>query len=291
MEYKIENEYLTVTAKKQGAELTSIFDKRTQTEHLWQADPAFWGWHAPVLFPVVGRCKNDSILINEKVYNMEKHGFARKSMFELIEINEHSMTFEMTQNAFTKESYPYDFRFKIGYRLDGTKLDTVYEVVNQDNEIMYYSLGGHPALAVPFSKEEKYEDYYIEFSMDEQLEREFINEDGFFTGEKKTVLTAPKKLALHPTIFEKDALIFKDIKSKTVKIGSNNHLRTVSVSFADFIYLGLWAKSHARYVCVEPWLGCADNEDFEDEFNKKEGVQQLPPNESKIATFSIRIDE
>lgn len=291
MDHKIENDYLVVTAKNQGAELTSIFDKRTQTEHLWQANPAFWGWHAPVLFPVVGRCKNDTIRINEKSFNMEKHGFARKSMFEMIKKNEQSMTFEMTQNPMTKEIYPYDFRFKISYTIDGARLDTIYEVVNQDNETMYYSLGGHPALAVPFSKEEKYEDYYIEFPMDEQLEREFINEDGFFTGDKTAVLSAPNILQLHSTIFNEDALIFKCLKSKTVKIGSRNHNRILSVSFDDFTYLGLWAKNHASYVCVEPWLGCADHDDFEGEFRTKEGVQQLEPNESKIVRFSIRIDE
>ncbi len=291
MEHKIENDFLIVKAKNQGAELTSIFDKRTQTEHLWQADPAFWAWHAPVLFPVVGRCKNDTIQINGKVFNMPKHGFARHSNFELIENKEHAMKFEMTQNSNTKEVYPYDFRFKISYVLEGAQLDTVYEVVNQDNKTIYYSLGGHPALAVPFSKDEKYEDYYIEFPMDEQLKREFINEEGFFTGEKKGVLTAPHKLQLYSTIFEKDALIFKEIKSKTVKIHSKNNTRTVSISFDDFNYLGLWAKNNASYVCVEPWLGCADSDDFEGEFRNKEDIQHLKPNESKIVRFSIKIDE
>jgi len=291
MEHKIENEYLIITAKKQGAELTSIFDKRTQIEHLWQAEPAFWGWHAPVLFPVVGRCKDDTILINRKTFTMEKHGFARKSTFKLIEKTELTMAFEMTHNPITKISYPYDFRFNIRYVLDGTKLDTIYEVVNQDKETMYYSLGGHPALSVPFFKEEKYEDYFIEFPMDEQLEREFINDEGFFTREKKPVLTTPSQLHLHSTIFDKDALIFKDIKSKTVKIRSKNHGRTVSITFDDFAYLGLWAKNYASYVCVEPWLGCADNADFKGEFSTKEGIQHLEPNEFKIVRFSIKIDE
>jgi galactose mutarotase-like enzyme len=291
MEYKIENDYLIVTVKDKGAELTSIYDKRTHTEHLWQADPRFWGWHAPVLFPVVGRCKNDTVKINGNHFNMEKHGFARKSSFDFVEKTALSIKFKMTHNSITQKVYPFDFIFNISYVLNGKILDTIYEVVNQQDKTIYYSLGGHPALAVPFTKEEKYEDYYIEFPFDEQLEREFINEDGFFTGEKKGVLTAPFMLQLNSTIFDKDALIFKNIKSKTVKIRSRNHQRTVSVSFDDFDYLGLWAKNYAHYVCVEPWLGCADNEYFDGEFSTKEGIQQLQPNESKIATFSIKIDE
>jgi len=54
--HQLENNYLRVIAREHGAELTSVFDKKHNIEHLWQADPHFWGWHAPVLFPVIGRC-------------------------------------------------------------------------------------------------------------------------------------------------------------------------------------------------------------------------------------------
>jgi len=60
-----------------GAELWSILDKHTLTEHLWQGDPAVWGRRAPNLFPICGKLVNDSCVINGKTYHIPMHGFAR----------------------------------------------------------------------------------------------------------------------------------------------------------------------------------------------------------------------
>ena len=54
MNYTIESrEGLKVTVSDLGAEMTGIH--LGETEYLWQADPAYWNEHAPVLFPYVGR--------------------------------------------------------------------------------------------------------------------------------------------------------------------------------------------------------------------------------------------
>ena len=55
MIHTIENDYLRVSVDDHGAELCSIFDKVHNREVIWQADPAYWKRHAPVLFPNVGR--------------------------------------------------------------------------------------------------------------------------------------------------------------------------------------------------------------------------------------------
>ena len=57
----LENKDLKIAIKNHGAELSSIQKKATNTEYLWQADPAYWGRHAPVLFPIVGRLKEDML--------------------------------------------------------------------------------------------------------------------------------------------------------------------------------------------------------------------------------------
>lgn len=48
---------LSATISSKGAELTSL--KLDGREYLWQADSAFWGKHAPVLFPIVGSLRGD----------------------------------------------------------------------------------------------------------------------------------------------------------------------------------------------------------------------------------------
>ncbi len=117
---QIENAILRVNAKLLGAELVSIFDKRDNTEHLWQGNPAYWAAHAPILFPIVGRCNNDTLLFKGEKYKMEKHGFARRNEFHLIAQTEDSMSFELCSNQQIKQMYPFDFSFRITYLLQDT---------------------------------------------------------------------------------------------------------------------------------------------------------------------------
>ena len=66
--YTIENEKLSVTIAAHGAELSSIYDKENDRELVWQADPAFWNRHAPVLFPNVGKYYGGYFTYNGKEY-------------------------------------------------------------------------------------------------------------------------------------------------------------------------------------------------------------------------------
>lgn len=287
--HRIENEFLRITAREYGAELTSVFCKRTNTEHLWQADEKLWGWHAPVLFPVVGRCLNDEIILDGKSYTMEKHGFARKSVFQLLELGNTKMVFSLLHNDDTLRIYPFKFEFLIAYYLHDNQFKVSYEVINRDTKPMWFQLGGHPAFAVPFNAQESYNDYYLEFTEKENSPRHYIDSDGFFDGRKETVLNNSNSIALRNDLFNQDALIFKDLKSRTVSIKCKHHVNSLTVNFEGFPYLGLWAKENAPYVCIEPWLGCADTAGKAVEMKKREGVMMLEPGEAINPHFTVSI--
>jgi galactose mutarotase-like enzyme len=287
----IDNDYLKIQIQEFGAELTSIFNKKDNIEHLWQADPMYWGWHAPVLFPVVGRCLNDTISIDGLNYLMEKHGFARKSTFIVVKKNEHQITLQLSSNENTLKLYPYKFQFDITYTLQDHELKISYSVKNIDDKDIFYSIGGHPAINAPFYTHEKYNDYYLEFPLDTSLKREFISIDGFFVGQHEEVLNGQHNLFLSDNLFENDALIFKKINSKKIYLKSINHKKYLSFSFDDFDYLGIWAKVGAPYVCIEPWLGCADTVDNKVDFKSKEGIQKVKEGESKKVSYSIAIHQ
>jgi galactose mutarotase-like enzyme len=285
----IENEFLKVKAREFGAELTSILDKRTGIEHLWQADEHFWGWHAPVLFPVVGRCLNDSISVGGRNYPMEKHGFTRKSTFKLLELGLEKMVFTLTASNETRAHYPFNFTFLIGYHLRGNSLVCNYEVVNTDNGDIYFSLGGHPAFAVPFFSGDVYEDYYLEFELEEHAERHFIDSDGFFDGTRETVLPNARILPLSASMFNKDAYIFKQLQSRAVTIKTHKHDQQLTVRFAGFNYLGIWAKANAPFVCIEPWLGCADTAGRPMDFSRKEDIVTLAASDKFCRSIIIEV--
>ena len=286
--HQIENEFLKIRVRDFGAELTSVLNKKTNIEHLWQADENFWGWHAPVLFPVVGRCLNDEIIIDGVKYPIEKHGFARKSTFKLLELSQEKMIFSLTNTDETLKIYPYEFEFLIGYLLKGNELHVSYEVRNKDDKPMYFQLGGHPAFATPFNNNEQYADYYLEFEQTETSSRHFIDADGFFDGRTGPVLKNSNTIQLQNDLFKDDALIFKDLKSRQVSIKSKNHSHTLTVKFTGFNYLGLWAKKNAPYVCIEPWLGCADTANKSVELKDREGIIMLEPGEEFNPSFTIQ---
>ena len=61
MIYTIQNACLTVQVKKAGAELCSVKDT-AGAEYLFDANPAYWGRSAPVLFPFVGSLRDKAFV-------------------------------------------------------------------------------------------------------------------------------------------------------------------------------------------------------------------------------------
>jgi len=271
----IENDHLSVSIRNQGAELTSIVNKATGIEHLWQGDPNIWGWHAPNLFPIVGGLINNQLLIDGKFYPMQRHGFARPTEFRLAEAQKDCAVFSLGYSENTLTAYPYKFNFQVKYDLIDNSLRITYKVINQDTKPIYFSVGGHPAFNVPFKSGESYEDYYLEFETSEKLETYLLSAEGFFTGETKPINLQGTKLPLTRELFSQDALVFKNLQSRLISIKSDKHDLSLAVEFPHFNYLGIWAKPGADFVCIEPWLGCADKVGGPVDIKAKEGIIKL----------------
>lgn len=272
-----------------GAELCSLVNKATGIEHIWQADPAVWGKHAPILFPIVGELNAGKTLFNGETYGMSRHGFFRTSQTELVESTETTALFELKASPGTKALYPFDFSLRVGYELAGTTLINSFEVSNLGKKPMPFTLGGHPAFAIAYYEDESIDHYYLEFEMEEQAQKHLLNDEGLFNGSTQPVLEEQKTLAISNDLFNEDALVFKDLKSSSVQLKSTQHRHGLTFSFEDWPYLGIWAKPGAKYVCLEPWMGCADTVGFSGEFGEKECAVTLLPSESKRLSFSMEL--
>jgi galactose mutarotase-like enzyme len=286
----IENDYLKVSIRNQGAEMTSFFSKENNTEHLWQANPEIWGWHAPNLFPVVGGCINDQVIVQGKSYSMQRHGFARQTDFAFIECTDTSAKFSLGHTAETLEVYPYRFSFQVIYDLEGPELRITYKVINYDNQTIHFSVGAHPAFNVPFSPDESLDNYYLEFENTEPLVTHLLSPGGFFSGENEFIPHEDNVLPITKELFAKDALVFKNLTSRKISIKSSKHPHSLYMRFPQFSYLGIWAKYGAPFICLEPWLGCADSEGKIVELADKEGVQSLAKGHVFEADFRIGIN-
>ena len=154
---------------------------------------------------------------------------------------------------------------------------------------MYFSVGGHPAFNAPLNEGESYEDYYLEFDRNLDLNTYLLNEEGLISSETRTVIRNDNKINLHRNLFDSDALIFKNIESKKVALKNKNSGTVLTVEYNDFKDLGIWAKPAAPYVCIEPWLGYADVEGTTQDLKTKEGIIELMPSETFDASYTITI--
>jgi galactose mutarotase-like enzyme len=285
----LENESLKVAVDNKGAQLSSFYNKATGTEQLWQADASVWPWHAPNLFPIVGQLQNNELLVEGQKYNLSRHGFARQSEFILLEKDEVHAAFSLPYSEKTLGVYPYKFDFQVLYTLIDNALRVTYKLINRDKKAIYFSVGGHPAFNVPFNAGESYEDYYLEFETQENLQTHLLSSEGTFTGETHPIPTPKGRLPLTRDLFANDALVFKNMQSRMVTIKSDKHEHSLSVEFPHFNYLGIWAKPGADFVCIEPWLGCADSSGEPKEISKKEAIQKVEVGHVFEAAYFISI--
>jgi galactose mutarotase-like enzyme len=285
----IENDFLKASIDTKGAQLSSLIDKSENRELMWQADPAVWPWHAPNLFPIVGAVVNDELLVDGKAYTMKRHGIARNSEFIVLSNSDQQAVFSLPNSENTHKVYPYNFDFEVMYALIDNALRITYKVINLDKRTIYFSVGGHPGFNAPFHADEQYEDYYLEFEIEEKLETHTLAADGLQSGKTEPVAMDGKKLWLKKDLFNNDALIFKNLRSREVTLKSKNHDKSLTVEFPHFNYLGIWAKPGAPFVCIEPWLGVTDSEGKSNDISQKENIQKLEMGHVFEAAFFISI--
>jgi galactose mutarotase-like enzyme len=291
MLHTLESPSLRISAGNAGAELQSIFSKKTGTEYLWQGDPAWWGGRAPVLFPVIGGLKNGAYIFEGRVYKLPKHGFVRRAYFH----SKHEpdkLVFEYVDNPQTRLAFPFEFSLTVAFTLNDNVLHVENRVENQGKGDMCFSVGAHEAYNCPFGENENFEDYFLEFEQAEALESQIVNmKTGLLTGRTYPVpLENGRVLPLRHSLFDNDALVFKSIGSKKVAVKSKNRKAFIEVAY-DAPHLGVWQIPGAPYICIEPWCGLPDFDGGDGNFTDKDGIIQLGEGGVFTFTHSIAVNE
>ena len=271
---------LKIESKKQGAELTSIkFDGQ---EMLHQEE--YWNRHAPILFPIVGRLKNDETIIEGKTYQMGQHGFARDCKFKELEKSESKHEYVLESNSETLKRFPFEFSLYVTHLVENNTLITKYKVVNKDKKQMIFGLGGHPAFICDYSSGR----YKIEFEKQEDKDNiKFMNlSDGLVNEAEAPNILSDNCIKLNKDSFVNDAIIMTNMKSNKVYL-KENEKTILEFDFAGFPYLGLWANIGAPFVCIEPWMNTADKVNTEGKLQSKENILRLKPNEEFECSYKM----
>jgi galactose mutarotase-like enzyme len=268
--HSISNTQISISVNSLGAELISL--KKNEKEFLWQSDKNVWARYAPVLFPIVGKLKNNEYLFDNTAYNLPQHGFARDSEFTLIAQNKTSLEFEITADENTLKIYPFHFSLRILYELNENSLTIKYKVFNPDKKDLLFSIGAHPGFNC-----KSLNDNYLEFENKNELTAEKLK-DGLLSGETYKLKLENGRLQLSTELFDNDALVFKNTQIEKVALCSTKTKEKIILTCKNWPYFGIWTKKGSdAFVCLEPWYGIADSVNSSGELVKKEGIVKIGP--------------
>jgi galactose mutarotase-like enzyme len=288
LNYEIKNNSISAKIDSFGAQLNSLKKNNQNIEYIWQANAEYWNRHSPILFPIVGRLKDDIYFYKDKKYNMRQHGFARDCEFELIRKDDDFLNFRLKNTDKSLEIYPFLFELDISYELIENKLIISYEVKNMTNGEIFFSIGAHPAFNWPLENEKK-EDSFLEFINIKSTKRYFLNDKGLVY-KSDNLEIEDNKIALNEELFKDDALIFNDPNIKQVTFKNLKNKNYVKLDFENFPYLGIWSKpSGAPFICIEPWFGIADEINTTQNFEDKRGIISLQKDEIFSCFYSVEI--
>ena len=284
---QLKNKQLSVSINSFGAELCSL--KFKGEELLWQGDKNIWPRHAPVLFPIVGKLKDNKFNYKGQAYNLTQHGFARDMEFILTEQSESVLGFELTASEDTLKIYPFHFSLTIRYELKQNELKVLYKIFNPDNKDMLFSIGAHPGFNYKRNGNGSLSDFILEFERDSLICEKL--KDGLLTGETYVLDLKNRQLPLNITLFENDALVFKNSQINSISLFSKKTSAMITLNCKDWPYFGIWTKKGCEdFICLEPWYGVADSQQTTGDLEEKEGVLNLPALQSLKREFTIEIE-
>lgn len=285
MSFEISSERLKIKINTKGAELSSILLEGT--ERLWQANKDVWPRHAPVLFPIVGKLKNDTYLYSGKNYKLSQHGFARDLEFTLVNKTLNKIVFELKNNDSTLKHFPFEFSLQIIYSVENTTIVCTYVVSNLSKHEMYFGIGAHPGFKLPIDKDEQFTDYYLAFENENPF---FITklDNGLLSENKTNLVLNNGKLPLQLSLFDNDALVFENAQINSVSLVSSKTKRGVKLECKNWPYFGIWSKKGCEeFICLEPWHGITDTCNSYGDLVKKKGINKLNSGDKFECSFSM----
>lgn len=290
MEYTLKNAHFTAVAQSLGGELVSLRNAEGK-EYIWTGTAPYWSGRNPVLFPIVGRAKDDTLLFDGKAYPMAKHGFARKSDFAVAARGEDYITFRLTENEDTLKQYPFPFCLSITHRLTDTGFYTEYAIENTGDTVLPCCIGGHTGFRCPAEEGAQFTDYEIVFDEAETASTMLLNLDtAQGTAGRELWLDDCDRFTLDYGVYARlDTLIFDGLRSHGVALRHKATGHGVHVDFRGFPMLGIWTQGaeQAPFICLEPWHGCCGIEGESGEFTDKHHCMQLAPHEVKTLRYTV----
>lgn len=284
--------YTQILTSKFGAELTSFKlngeEKIHQGEEvLDQNGKPYFKNRFSILFPTVGKCKQNQTIMNSKTYEVIQNGFAKDAIFEPITKLDNFHSYELKSNDRSLEKYPYQFTLNVTYRLYENELTTMYRVTNNGDVDMPFCIGSRPAFKID-PEELKKGNYYLEFEEEEEKIHFLYLVDGLVgTDYAKNIMKNKKIVELTPETFKDNEIIMKGIKCKKVSLKRKDGKKLLTMNFEEFPYLAVWTKPNYPFICISPWMCTPDTVNTTGVFRQKGDIIIIPPEEQYECKYTI----
>ena len=282
MQATIHNEFLTLTVDTHGAEAVSLKNAAGE-ELLWQADPAIWKRHAPILFPWTGKLVDGTFTAKGKTWKGGQHGFARDLEHTLLRAEGDTIQLELrADDAIKAERFPYDFVLTSTFRLEGKTVHHTLQVTNPGTEELRFGIGFHPAFNVPFDDKHTTTDYEFRFDQPESPVILDARPNGLLSGKSYYQWKNQQTIPLTDDLFANDSFCMAGLRTGTIGICEKDTGRNVTCKVEGYPYSLIWSApaKPVRFVCIEPWYGINDGYQTVADFSQKRGIVALPAGET-----------
>ena len=285
----VSNQELTIRVSEHGAELSSIVANATGKEYLWQADPAFWKRHSPVLFPIVGSVWKAEYRNEGTVYPLSQHGFARDLEHTLLRAEGDTIQLELrADDAIKAERFPYDFVLTSTFRLEGKTVHHTLQVTNPGTEELRFGIGFHPAFNVPFDAKHTTTDYEFRFDQPESPVILDARPNGLLSGKSYYQWKNQQAIPLTDDLFANDSFCMAGLRTKTIGICEKDTGRNITCRVEGYPYSLIWSApaKPVRFVCIEPWHSLPGEENGPIDWEQRPCAASLKRGESWSTTLS-----
>lgn len=307
MKITLKNNKYEVVLNSLGAEINSFRVLKNGTQLVFEGPTEVWKYHAPVLFPHVGRIKDGFYTYKEKKYSLVNNGMSRDMEHKVIAQDEKSVTFELTESEETFPKFPWKFSLKTYYELKDDGLIFTTTVTNTDSSEMLFSLGSHTAFCCPRNTDAAgttNSDYQYEFEVKEPLTTVLLNSEAQLACDEDgtapcTKLYGEKDAGIIP-INEKgfgNGHFFTKFSSNWVGLRNKKDNSLIKVNCENYPYLMVWQGGNGAegisgngFNCIEPWYGTADAENTDHSWENKPALISLESGKSFTADQSIMLE-
>lgn len=277
----LSNDAVRVTIADKGAEMHSFSFRGS--EFLWSAE-APWQWHAPILFPVIGRLPADELMTNSRVGRMPIHGFARHATFDRRSVPPDCCEFTLSDTEQTRIDYPHAFALKVSYRLLDNGVAVTFQLRNPGKEPLPAALGAHPGFVSPLPGGSN-ETHSIDLG-DLAKQPFFRAQDGMLLPGPDPADT-PAYLRPVAEFATAEALVFRSAARRGSVVYCGDARYALRLSWRGFRYVGIWSQDPQRFVCIEPWSTLPAAHGWNGDWSTLPGLVRVAPGGTRSFSYML----